>query len=250
MKARLLYRDRDFDGGELPWNEPALVQDLELGTLLAAMAAGDDLVRDVARRALLVSCREDVETILYRQAIARDAVENPAALRELYGIAVEAIDGRRRRSIGIWGHLAASVLYDALEMMEVFTGALRRLRDAARAHAPRFRSEGFRNLFAMLERDVALMLTGLGLAILWPRMLTVVLWTVMVGLYVLLARDEERRMTNQDERLASGPELVEDDAAHPRVRSPREEILAPGILERRGLRECRAQLEPGFPRRC
>jgi len=37
-------------------------------------------------------------------------------------------------------------------------------------------------------------LTGLGHAILWPRLLTLVLWTVMVGLYVLLARDEERRM--------------------------------------------------------
>jgi hypothetical protein len=40
----------------------------------------------------------------------------------------------------------------------------------------------------------ALAVTGLGLAILWPRFLTVVLWTVMVGLYYLLARDEERRM--------------------------------------------------------
>jgi hypothetical protein len=37
-------------------------------------------------------------------------------------------------------------------------------------------------------------MTGLGLAILWPRFLTVVLWTVMVGLYYVLARDEERRM--------------------------------------------------------
>ena len=44
---------------------------------------------------------------------------------------------------------------------------------------------------------VALAVTGLGLAILWPRFLTIVLWTVMVGLYVLLARDEERRMVRQ-----------------------------------------------------
>ena len=43
---------------------------------------------------------------------------------------------------------------------------------------------------------LALSLAGLGLAILWPRFLTIVLWTVMVGLYVLLARDEERRMVN------------------------------------------------------
>ena len=44
---------------------------------------------------------------------------------------------------------------------------------------------------------VALALTGLGLAILWPRFLTIVLWAVMVGLYYLLARDEERRMVAQ-----------------------------------------------------
>ncbi len=44
---------------------------------------------------------------------------------------------------------------------------------------------------------LALALTGLGLAILWPRFLTIVLWTIMVGLYWLLARDEERRMVGQ-----------------------------------------------------
>ena len=35
--------------------------------------------------------------------------------------------------------------------------------------------------------------TGIGLAILWPRFLVVALWAVMVALYYLLARDEERR---------------------------------------------------------
>ena len=44
---------------------------------------------------------------------------------------------------------------------------------------------------------LALAATGIGLAILWPRFLTIVLWTVMVGLYYLLAKDEERRMVNQ-----------------------------------------------------
>lgn len=44
---------------------------------------------------------------------------------------------------------------------------------------------------------LALALAGLGLAILWPRFLTILLWTVMVGLYYLLSRDEERRMVKQ-----------------------------------------------------
>jgi hypothetical protein len=41
---------------------------------------------------------------------------------------------------------------------------------------------------------LALGLAGLGLAILWPRFMTVVLWLVMTVAYYLLARDEERRM--------------------------------------------------------
>jgi protein-S-isoprenylcysteine O-methyltransferase Ste14 len=40
-------------------------------------------------------------------------------------------------------------------------------------------------------------LTGLGLAVLWPRFLVLVLWLVMLVLYYLLARDEERRMLAQ-----------------------------------------------------
>jgi protein-S-isoprenylcysteine O-methyltransferase Ste14 len=41
---------------------------------------------------------------------------------------------------------------------------------------------------------LALGATGLGLAILWPRFLTIVLWAVMIALYYFLARDEERRI--------------------------------------------------------
>jgi protein-S-isoprenylcysteine O-methyltransferase Ste14 len=41
---------------------------------------------------------------------------------------------------------------------------------------------------------LTLAVTGIGLAILWPRFLTVVLWNAMVVLYYALARDEERRM--------------------------------------------------------
>jgi hypothetical protein len=40
-------------------------------------------------------------------------------------------------------------------------------------------------------------LAGLGLSILWPRFLVITLWAIMVTLYYLLARDEERRMHAQ-----------------------------------------------------
>lgn len=44
---------------------------------------------------------------------------------------------------------------------------------------------------------VGLGAAGIGLSILWPRFLTVVLWLVMVALYYLLSKDEERRMLHE-----------------------------------------------------
>jgi protein-S-isoprenylcysteine O-methyltransferase Ste14 len=53
-----------------------------------------------------------------------------------------------------------------------------------------------RGLYARIRHPqyVGLAATGLGLAILWPRFLVLALWNVMVVLYYVLARDEERRM--------------------------------------------------------
>jgi len=61
------------------------------------------------------------------------------------------------------------------------------------------RGPAFGGLYRWIRHPqyLALGATGLGLAILWPRFLTIVLWVVMAGLYYLLARDEERRMVNQ-----------------------------------------------------
>jgi protein-S-isoprenylcysteine O-methyltransferase Ste14 len=61
------------------------------------------------------------------------------------------------------------------------------------------RGPAFGGLYRWIRHPqyLGLAATGLGLAILWPRFLTIVLWAIMVGLYYLLARDEERRMVNQ-----------------------------------------------------
>ena len=54
-----MYRDRDFGLVEeqIP-NAADLTQDLELNTLLLAMASGDEFLRDVARKAVLASLYE------------------------------------------------------------------------------------------------------------------------------------------------------------------------------------------------
>lgn len=56
-----------------------------------------------------------------------------------------------------------------------------------------------RGLYSYIRHPqyLGLGLAGLGLSILWPRFLVAALWTVMVALYFVLARDEERRMLGQ-----------------------------------------------------
>lgn len=150
-----MHRDRDFDvRAPLPWNEQALAQDLELSTLVEGMAGGDRFISQVALRALLTDWCSDPDSVLYRQAIARDGLNNPATLRELYELTVTTIEGKRRSFFGVWGRFPSSVLFGAVETMRMYVGALRTLRNTARTEMPRFGSEGFRALFAMLEREL------------------------------------------------------------------------------------------------
>ena len=53
-----------------------------------------------------------------------------------------------------------------------------------------------RGLYSVVRHPqyLGLALSGLGLSILWPRFLVLGLWSVMLILYYVLARDEERRM--------------------------------------------------------
>lgn len=91
MKPLLMYLDRDFDPeAKLPWNADALVQDLGLDAVFDAMAGKDDFLRGTSERAMLLSLGQP-DVILYRQAILRDCLENPAVIREMYDLAVEAI---------------------------------------------------------------------------------------------------------------------------------------------------------------
>jgi DNA mismatch repair ATPase MutS len=153
MKAFLMYRDQDVDlQRKLPWNEGALTQDLELDTLFGAMALGDKFIWDVARKAVLLSLNDE-ETILYRQDNLKDGVKNAAIVRELYAIAVEAIEKERK----VWSFLRESphaLLQRSVEVLELFVGQLKKLKAIADEHAPEFLSAGFTALFAMLTAEL------------------------------------------------------------------------------------------------
>ncbi|MGH3319833.1 MAG: MutS-related protein, partial [Streptosporangiaceae bacterium] len=154
MKAFLMYRDRDFDvGRELPRNEGALTQDLELDTLLRAMGADDDLVFDVSKRALLSSLRSP-EEIVYRQNVLRDCLRQPSVVREIYEVAVAAIQEERRVYRGLFSDRPDAILSRSIQVLQLFVEKLKRLRYIADQHADEFRSEGFSRFFEMLAKEL------------------------------------------------------------------------------------------------
>jgi MutS domain V len=154
MKAFLMYRDRDFDLGQtLPAQEPALTRDLGLETLFEAMGGDDKFLLNVAKVAVLSSL-DDPSEITYRQRILDDCLQQPAVVRQVYDIAVEAIEAERKVW---WGYsdYPSSILYRAVEVLQLLVTPLRKLRQIADEHAAAFRSEGFTTLFEMLARELS-----------------------------------------------------------------------------------------------
>jgi len=134
MKARLLHPDQDFDfAAGLPSNSADLIQDLELDTVLAAMAAGDKFLYEISAEVILASTT-DVAAIRYRQEVLADCIAQPDVIRQMYGIAVAALQEKRK----IWGFLSAqypsSILSSAISQLEVLIVRLRDLRQLADEH--------------------------------------------------------------------------------------------------------------------
>jgi MutS domain V len=155
MKAFLMYRGRDFNLKRLsPPNEQALVQDLELPTLLAAMARGDAFILEVARKALLTGAGEDADTVTYRQKALRDCLNNPETVRKLYALVLEAFQREKSIYYGLWREYPNSVLQRSVAVVQLLIGLLKRLRSITDQSMKTFNSEAFLTLFAMLRREL------------------------------------------------------------------------------------------------
>ena len=183
MKAHLLFKDRDFDWRlvrratearliahrgwgrrddeyfnphmGLPWNEQALTADLSLETLFSAMAGKDDCVYETSKRVILLGVRGDSDTIHYRQAVLEDCLKHQTVVRELYKLAVDALEKQRGHYIGDYtrNHPDA-MLRESISILEELFESLKKLNSMANQHGGSFKSEGWTQFFGMLQHDL------------------------------------------------------------------------------------------------
>jgi DNA mismatch repair ATPase MutS len=154
VKAHLLYEDQDFDfTAGFPPGSADLIQDLELTTVLDTMAAGDRFLFDVSARVMLTGL-PDPDAVRYRQRVLADCIAEPEIIREMYRVAVAALQDKR----GVWAFRSSqypgTILSGAVGQLEVLIIRLRELRQVADDHAGKFQSDGLTTLFRTLQREL------------------------------------------------------------------------------------------------
>ncbi len=153
MRPHLTDRDCDLVLARPAAHLSSVISDLELETIIGAMAGRDAFLAEVARDVLLAA-PGDPASIRYRQDALRDALAQEAVVRELYQLTIETMESERRK---VWGYGLRSpgaVVHRSVAALVVYLGSFQRLRAISAAHAARFGSEAFHRFFETVEAEL------------------------------------------------------------------------------------------------
>lgn len=157
MRVRLLHPGQDL-GLEhwLPWQLRDLTDDdLELPRLYKAMAAGDEFLLETAKKVVPLGVT-DPDIIVYRQEILADCLTNRAVVQQMYDIAVDAVEVRRKVFLGgLMSRNPEAILRRSVRILELLTENLKQLRGLCDDRGGQFRSTGFRQLLAMIDEQLS-----------------------------------------------------------------------------------------------
>lgn len=157
MKVRLLHPERDLAlDPRLPWQLSEIIDDdLELPRLYQAMAAGDEFLLNTAKKVVPLAVTDPV-VVVYRQQVLADCLANRIVVQQMYDVAVDAAEVRRKVFLGgLMSRNPESILHRSVRILEMLTENLRQLRSLCDQHASQFRSAGFRQLLAMIGEQLS-----------------------------------------------------------------------------------------------
>jgi hypothetical protein len=147
-----MFRENSTGGMPKRYATPtALKADLELDRILENMADGDKTMLEACEQALLRPLY-DIDAIKYRQETLTDALDNAEIVRRLYDVAAtpDSFPGYYLSPV----RLAETFSY-AVDIIKSYTRLMRELRDIADTKLSSFKSEGFKSLLAMFQRELS-----------------------------------------------------------------------------------------------
>jgi DNA mismatch repair ATPase MutS len=153
MNVNLLFREGTYaTSRNIPWNSKDLEKDLDLETIFNVMAGKDTYVFDVCQKTILKGLT-DRETIIYRQDVLKDAIDNQALVREMYSTIVNAVTEARKQRFWINNSNPEFALHESISVLKIYLAALEKIREMGRAALPSLHSEGFRQLISMIIHE-------------------------------------------------------------------------------------------------
>jgi hypothetical protein len=157
MKVRLLHPECDLGlEPRLPWKLRDLIDDdLELPRLYQAMAAGDEFLLETVKKVVAHTVTEP-DVIVYRQQVLVDCLANRTVVQQMYDIAVDGVEVRRKVSLGgLMSRNPESILRRSVRVLQLLAENLKQLRTLCDQHAGQFGSTGFRQLLAMVGEQLS-----------------------------------------------------------------------------------------------
>jgi len=154
LRIHLMSMNSSFSLNEKdPWNSEALIRDLDLLPLIEAMGGGDDFVKEVSRKVLLLAARGlDIEDIRFRQEAMRDALKNPETIRTAYQVLTETMNKARERWFFGLNRTPREAVYESVELLKIYIEGIDRVREVFTSKKEEFESKAFRSLIAAFEQ--------------------------------------------------------------------------------------------------
>ncbi len=150
-----MYANRNFSVQKEPaMHSKILINDLELGVLLDAMAKDDDFIYAVSKSALCETLKKQ-EEILYRQEILKDCIKNRSIAREMYELTLKSLTKKQQRWLGIFGRYPGSLLSSSISLLDMYFELLGDLREIADKNRKSFNSDGFKRFFSMIQEELS-----------------------------------------------------------------------------------------------
>jgi len=106
-------------------------------------------------RKSMLSSLTDLDAIQYRQNAYADCAANSQIVRDMYQIAIDAIESERKNYWSFVVRYPAGILHRAVEVLQMFVVMLKRLRKIADQHVDKFKSEAFSTLLSMLRSELS-----------------------------------------------------------------------------------------------
>ena len=157
MKVRLL--DPGSDISPERWMPRLLADmvedDLELPTLYKAMANGDEFLYRVAKKIVPLGVADPV-VIKYRQDVLADCMANQLVVQQMYDIAVDAVEVRKKLFLG--GMLfrdPIAIVHSAVQILGFLAENIKQLRQQCDQNAHKLGSDGFRQFVAMVADELS-----------------------------------------------------------------------------------------------